>query len=482
MGGLLIILSIILIFVVLVQIGRINEIAVGLRGKEQAQRQANNRNAVMGLVFMVAFLIFVIVSFFAFKDRMLGFGPHESASHHGGLIDGIFLTTLIITGIVFFITHILLFWYSYKYRGQKGRVAKYIPHDNRLELIWMVVPAIVMTFLVIGGLSVWNESMADVPDDMKHGLNEGEFLEIEATGFQFGWLLRYPGATDFKLGTRDFRNIKAGYNETGQVWTDEKNHDDFLADTLYLPKDHKIRIRIIGRDVLHNFYLPHFRVKMDAVPGMPTYFVFTPTKTTEEYRESLSGYPEWQAMADPSDPENKFKKWETFEYELACAELCGDGHFSMQKIVRVVEMDEFKKWYNSKKSFYSTEVNPPKETEVLSRETSLEEGHGGEEGTHTGEGHGEGSHNVEGHSTEESHSGDHTNGTHTSGGTTTHTEGTHTEETHSGGTHNAGKADGKEGTNAGKATTTEEGENKGKKGKIIKKIFNKGKKEKTGDH
>src|SRR5690625_7497674 len=79
---------------------------------------------------------------------------------------------------------------------------------------------------------------------------------------------------------------------------------------------------------------------MDAVPGMPTYFVFTPSQTTEEYRQELSKYPEYQVPADPDDPDGP-KKWETFEFELACAEICGAGHFSMRKVVRVVEPEEY---------------------------------------------------------------------------------------------------------------------------------------------
>ncbi|MEZ4948410.1 MAG: hypothetical protein R2784_03310 [Saprospiraceae bacterium] len=85
---------------------------------------------------------------------------------------------------------------------------------------------------------------------------------------------------------------------------------------------------------------------MDAVPGIPTYFVFTPTKTTEEYRQSLSEYPEYQQPSDPNDPEGP-KLWETFDYELACAELCGKGHFSMRKIVKVVSEAEYEAWVKS---------------------------------------------------------------------------------------------------------------------------------------
>ena len=81
-----------------------------------------------------------------------------------------------------------------------------------------------------------------------------------------------------------------------------KNHDDIHVDEIVLPKGKKVRVRITARDVLHNFYLPHFRVKMDAIPGIPTYFIFTPEMTTEEYRQNLKEYPEYQALSDPEDP------------------------------------------------------------------------------------------------------------------------------------------------------------------------------------
>ena len=373
MGGLIIVLSLVLVAIILIQIGRINDLAIRMRGEEEAQEATNDRNAKFGLLFMVGFLIFVIVSFMQYKNKMFGYGPHTSASEHGVSLDNLFNVTMAVTGIVFFITHILLFWYAYKYRGRKGHKAKFIPHDNRLEIIWMVIPSIVMTFLVISGLTVWNKVMADIPEGAVPG---EDYIEIEATGYQFAWMLRYPGK-DYLLGARDFREIKPGFNEAGQLWTDEKNHDDFFSDTLMLPKGKTIRVRIVGRDVLHNFYLPHFRVKMDAVPGMPTYFVFTPQTTTEEYRDRLSQYPEWTVPADPTDPDNKNEKWEEFEYELACAELCGNGHFSMRKIVKVVEQEEFDAWYNFKQSFYDSSIkgtdDDPYKEENTPEETPTEE-------------------------------------------------------------------------------------------------------------
>jgi len=346
MTTLLAVACILLIIVVVVQIGKVTELATKLRGEEETQDIGNKHTGIGFLVFLVAFLVFCIGSAIYYKNWMLGYGPHQAASAHGDRLDNLFNVTLFFTGIVFVITQILLFYFAYKYRGEKGRKAMYIPHDNRLEIIWTVVPAVVMTFLVISGLDAWNEVMADI--------DEGEdYTEIEATGYQFAWHLRYPGP-DGKLGARNYRLINA-LNPLGQDWTDEKNWDDIHPSEIVLPVGKKVRVRITSRDVLHNFYLPHFRLKMDAVPGMPTYFVFTPSKTTEEYRRELSKYKEYQAPSDPDDPESD-PLWKVFNYELACAELCGSGHYSMRRIVRIVTEDEYQQWLSEQQPYYLNSI------------------------------------------------------------------------------------------------------------------------------
>ncbi len=341
------ILSIILLAVVVVQIGKVTELASKLRGEEVAELESNNRTAFWLLLFGVGFLVFCIWSAWHYKNYMMGYGPHESASEHGGQLDSLFNVTLIFTGIVFVLTQVALFWFSYIYKKDPNRRATYISHDDKLEIVWTIVPAIVMTILVINGLVAWNDVMADVSEDE-------DYIEIEATGYQFAWTIRYPGA-DGKIGAKDFRLIDLGNNPLGQDWTDPKNHDDFHADEIVLPVGKKVRVRITSRDVLHNFYLPHFRVKMDAVPGIPTYFVFTPSKTTEEYRQMLRGYEEYQIPTDENDPESE-PKWKTFNYELACAELCGIGHYSMRKIVRIVSEEEYNDWLQTQSSWYYNSV------------------------------------------------------------------------------------------------------------------------------
>lgn len=328
-------ISALLLMVFVVQIGKARELASVVRNDPNEEYEINKMQGAIGVVFMVLFLLSCIVSFIYYVPYMLGWGVNIAASEHGPKIDGLFNLTLLITSIVFFLTHFALFWFAWKYRGRPKHRAIYWAHNETLEMVWMIIPAVAMTFLVVGGLTAWNEVMTDV----KEG---DDYMEIEATGYQFAWIIRYPGR-DGKLGERNFRKIDGG-NALGQVWSDEKNIDDFVAgSTIYLPVGKKVRVRITSRDVLHNFYLPHFRVKMDAVPGMPTYFIFTPTVTTDSMRLRLSQDPEWN-MPDKKDPSKK--RYETFNYVLACAELCGKQHYNMQKEVKIVTQEEYNDWIN----------------------------------------------------------------------------------------------------------------------------------------
>ena len=347
MIGLIITGILILLAVVIVQIAKVTELSARIRGEEEVELRSNRAQGRWMLIFGVGFFAFCIWTAAYFKNWMLGYGPHESASVHGVELDKLFNVTLGFTGIVFILTHIALFWFTWKYHGRRGQKASFISHNNTLEIWWSAIPAVVMTFLVVKGLIAWNEVMADVDPEEDH-------IEIQASGEQFLWNIRYPGP-DGVLGTTNFRLINGGNNPLGQDWNDKKNLDDFIPADIVLPVGKKVRVRITAKDVLHNFYLPHFRVKMDAVPGIPTYFVFTPTKTTDEYRIALSEYPEYQQLYDESDPQLG-TIWENFNYELACAELCGNGHYSMKKLVRIVTQEEYDQWLSEQQSYYATNV------------------------------------------------------------------------------------------------------------------------------
>lgn len=347
---LLFFLIVVLVIIFLVQVGKARELASMIRSDKSEEYENNNVNAGLGMLFVVGFLLICVVSFIYYIPYILGWGPNTSASEHGLSVDYMFNITLFFTSIVFFACQFLLFWFAWKYRGRKGARAKYWSHDERLEMVWMLIPAVVMTFLVVGGLQAWNKSMADVTEKEVSG---SDYIEIEATGMQFAWLLRYPGR-DNKLGSKHFTKI-TGTNPLGQDWTDEKNIDDFHPNEIVLPVGKKVRVRINSRDVLHNFYLPQFRVKMDAVPGMPTYFVFTPQVTSDSMRSRYKNFEHWN-VADKKD-ETK-KRYEAFEYELACAELCGRGHYSMRRVVKIVTAEEYENWLDEqeKTSHYLANV------------------------------------------------------------------------------------------------------------------------------
>ncbi len=358
----LILISTFLVLVVLLRGAKLIEVAKSLKNQDEVNFKASNVQGLLMVAFMVVLLVGVFWANYHYENYMLGFGPHDAASVHGTQVDTLLWRTILITGIVFVLTHIALFWFAFKYRERAGHKARYISHDNKLELIWTITPAVVMTMLVFGGLDIWNDIMPDVED-------KSNLIELEATGFQFGWVLRYPGP-DGEFGARNFRLI-TGSNPLGQNWDDAKNHDDMHVSKIVLPKGKQVRVKITARDVLHSFFLPHFRVKMDAVPGMPTHAIFTPQYTTEEYRQRLSTIPEYQAPADPEEPDGP-KKWETFNYVLACAELCGKGHFSMKKEVVVVEPAEYEAWLKEQNSYYLTSVKKtpkPIETNVDTIET-----------------------------------------------------------------------------------------------------------------
>ena len=356
MTALIVFICLAMLAVIIVQISRVRELSAAMRGEEQAERSATNRNGYGLYAFMIVFLVGTVVSAYYYKDSMLGYGPWGSASAHGSAIDDMVSLTLGFTGVVFIATHIALFYFAYKYRETVHKKADFISHDNRLEIIWTAIPAVVMTFLVVGGLDAWNEVMADVPELRADGTETEagiDYIEIEATGYQFAWDIRYPGE-DGLIGTKNYRLI-SGTNPLGQDWEDVKNHDDFMPTEIVLPVGVDVRVRITSKDVLHNFYLPHFRVKMDAVPGMPTYFVFNPQVTTDSMRQRLREYPEYQVPADPEDPDG-LERWEAFEYELACAELCGRGHFSMRRLVKIVSMEEYEDWLGDQTPLYLQSV------------------------------------------------------------------------------------------------------------------------------
>lgn len=254
---------------------------------------------LQGLLFGLATLLLVVLAtvFFA-KDWL---PPLKSDR---GAIDHALWTTLLVTGIAFIVTNLLLAWFGYRYADRPGAQAAYW-HDNpRLEWSWTLVTAVIMFAFMFNALGLWAQITSAPPKDA---------MVIEVTGQQFAWNIRYPGK-DGAFGRTDPKLVDPGeLNFIGLDKRDPAAADDIIVpqNQLYLPEGRPVRIEIRSLDVIHSFFLPNFRVKQDAMPGMTVETWFTPT-----------------AVGD---------------FEIACAQHCGLGHYRMRGQVHVVPSADFDK-------------------------------------------------------------------------------------------------------------------------------------------
>jgi cytochrome c oxidase subunit 2 len=308
-------------FLIVFQISKASEYVAVLRGLENARKQSNRINAFLLLAFLVLGLIGVYYCNEQLKGKILG----APASDHGVLIDRMLYITLAITFIVFLVTQIALFWFSFKYQESDKRKAFYYPHNNKLELIWTVIPAIALTVLVGFGLFYWFKITGKAPKNA---------MEVEVVGSQFKWEFRYPGK-DGIFGKKYYKATNdAQANPLGQLWDDPANHDDIYVagDALHLVVGKPVKMIIGAKDVIHDVGLVHFRMKMDAVPGTPTTMWFTPTKTTKQMIKETG---------------NK-----DFVFEISCDQMCGKGHTGMRGTIVVETQEEFDAWMAGKKPQY----------------------------------------------------------------------------------------------------------------------------------
>jgi|694.fasta_scaffold81181_2 cytochrome c oxidase subunit 2 len=276
----------------------------------------NKTNSILLLAFLIIGLGATAWEFWAHsKHTVFNSG---SASEHGAEYDSMFMVTLIITGIVFIITQVLLFWYGYKYKADGKRKALYYPDNHKIELLWTVIPAIVLTILVVRGLLIWDEMMDNKNEKARN---------IEIYAYQFGWNARYAGA-DNKLGSHNFREV-GKVNALGVDTNDVNAHDDVITNELHLEVNQPVDFAFRAKDVIHSAYLPHFRVQMNVVPGLPTRFAFKPTVTTAEMRTKMN------------KPE--------FDYVLLCNKICGGAHYRMKMKVVVHTKEDYKKWMKTQK-------------------------------------------------------------------------------------------------------------------------------------
>lgn len=224
------------------------------------------------------------------------------ASAHGVDVDRLIYTTLVVTGIVFVLVHLLLAAFVWRYADRGTGRAAYWHDDRTLELTYTLVPAAVLVTLISMGAVVWGRVHSPAPANA---------LVVDVRAEQFGWLYRYPGP-DGVFGRTDPALIHTRENPMGLVRTDPAGADDIIARELHLAVNQPVRVRLRSKDVLHSFFIPAFRVKQDAVPGMTVEVWFTPTR------------------------EGK--------YELACAELCGVGHYIMRGQIIVESQQALQTW------------------------------------------------------------------------------------------------------------------------------------------
>ncbi|MCF6279416.1 MAG: cytochrome c oxidase subunit II [Flavobacteriaceae bacterium] len=301
---------------------------------EIATEEDNDQQGKLMIAFMIGFYALMIFSFWKYSAVLLP----EAASVEGERIDNLYNITMLLILFVQAIMQVLIFVFAYKYRGVKGRKAFFYVENHKLELIWTVIPSIVLAVLIIYGLSVWID-VTDASD-----LEEPMIVEVYAK--QFAWEARYAG-DDNELGRANVRYIK-GINTMGVDMTDLNAQDDIPVRELYLVKGKPVIFKFRSQDVIHSAYMPHFRAQMNCVPGMTTQFAYTPSKTTEEMRAN-------KKIIAKVENINKIRaeKGEDayeFDYLLLCNKICGASHYNMQMKIIVGSQEGFDNWMDDKKT------------------------------------------------------------------------------------------------------------------------------------
>jgi cytochrome c oxidase subunit 2 len=258
---------------------------------------------------MAVALILVIVAVGSVVFHLLSPWWWTPIASNWDYIDDTINLTFWITGVVFVAIVLFMAYCVFRFRHRPGQSGAYEPENKKLEWWLTIATAVGVAAMLAPGLFVWHRFVT-VPDDA---------VEIEVVGQQWRWSYRLPG-TDGRLGTSDIRHISAD-NPLGLNPDDPAGQDDVVLESedLHLPVGRPVRVLLRSIDVLHDFYVPEFRAKMDMVPGSVTYFWFTPTRTGT--------------------------------FEVLCAELCGTGHPVMRGRVVVQSEADHQAWLVRRQTF-----------------------------------------------------------------------------------------------------------------------------------
>lgn len=339
----------------------------------------NNVNGYLMIGFLIFIYVITIICFVKFGDLPL---MSNSASEHGAGIDNLMIVTMIVIFITQTVTQFLLYYFAFKYRGEKGKKALFYADNNTLEAIWTLIPVVVLSGLIIYGLFTWTAIMNISEDD--------DPMIVELYAQQFNWTARYSGE-DNVLGMANVRLIDIDKaNILGVDESDPNANDDVVVKELHLPVGRPILFKMRSQDVLHSAYMPHFRAQMNCVPGMITQFGFTPTVTTKEMRENPDMIDKVQRInrirrdkskeltAEGKDALDPYE----FNYLLLCNKICGRSHYNMQMNIIVETQEEYDAWMKEQTTFKksmnknedansdlpeSTEIEMLSESEVVAR-------------------------------------------------------------------------------------------------------------------
>jgi cytochrome c oxidase subunit 2 len=345
----LILSVLVLIAISIWQITKIFELSQAKKINTQVANDSdNNLNGKLMLAFLFFIYGITIFSFWAYGDVLLP----NAASEHGNDYDNLMWISFAIIFFVQTITQALLHYFSYKYRGEKGKKALFYADNEKLEMIWTIIPVFVLAGLILYGLYTWTDIMTVEEND--------EALIVELYAQQFNWKARYAGE-DGVLGDANVRFLQdfEGRNLVGIDATDPNGFDDVVVQELHLPVGREVIFKMRSQDVLHSAFMPHFRAQMNCVPGMITEFAFTPNITTEQMRldpditakvKKINKIRVEKSKELVASGDSSLDPYE-FDFLLLCNKICGASHYNMQMKIIVETEKEFEQWMSSQQTF-----------------------------------------------------------------------------------------------------------------------------------